>query len=62
MYVKQNVRSFCSKDVNMTNNVEKVMAPAHVADEDLRVSLIREIVESTSLTHMCQLNVMSHAK
>jgi hypothetical protein len=39
MFVKQNVRRFCSEDVNMTNNVEKVMAPAHIADEDLRVFL-----------------------
>jgi hypothetical protein len=39
MYVKQHVRSFCSKDVNMTNNVEKVMAAAHIADADLRDNL-----------------------
>jgi hypothetical protein len=37
MYVKQNVRRFCSEDVKMTNNVKKVMAPAHLADEDLSV-------------------------
>jgi hypothetical protein len=35
MYVKHVRRSV----LKMTNNVEKVMAPAHIADEDLRVFL-----------------------